>query len=382
MLPFLSLLLLSCKQEAPAPVVPNLRLEDNLVAEEAGTVLCKVILSEATTEEVTFSYQTLDASALAGIDYEAVSGSGSIPAGQTEATFSIPLLNDNLREREERLTVQVYNLQKANSQKGLGFVAIRDTDTELPKATDGYITPASYPGFTLAWSDEFDGPEMSSAVYTFEQGNNNGWGNEELEFYTSNNHFFEDGKLIIEARNEGTASAPYYTSARIITRGKKEFKYGRIDIRAKLPTAKGIWPALWMLGGNFGQVGWPACGEIDIMELVGQAPDRVVGSAHWGSSFAVHKYKNSSYSISPDTYDEEFHVFSLAWHPDYMAWYMDDQLYFTFTPADTEGQPWPFNNPFFFIFNVAVGGLWPGPPDASTVFPQRMHIDYVRVFQR
>ncbi len=378
--------LAACKEPVPVtPELPGLSIDEPTVLEGSasapGLAEFTVSLSKAFDQAVTFDYATQDLSAQAGIDYRGARGSLSIPAGQTTVSFTISLVGDEIRERGETFEVLLSQLVNATGTKTRSVVNIGDDDATLPKEADGYITPNMYPEFSLVWADEFDGTTMDPGQYNFEQGNNNGWGNKELEYYTSNNHSLTDGKLIIEARNEGSAASPYYTSSRITTQGKKEFQYGRIDIRAKVPAARGLWPALWMIGGNFGQVGWPACGEIDIMELVGQNPSTVVGSAHWGSSAALHRYKNNSISISPDTYDEEYHVFSIAWRRDYIAWYMDDQLYFSITPADMGDQPWPFNTPQFFIMNVAVGGEWPGPPPATTVFPQRMSVDYVRVFQ-
>jgi beta-glucanase (GH16 family) len=167
----------------------------------------------------------------------------------------------------------------------------------------------------------------------------------------------------------------------MITKNKKVFTYGRIDVRAKIPTAKGMWPALWMLGNNIDQLGWPACGEMDIMELVGTEPNRVHGTLHWGATPTLHSSKEAGYSLATGTFDQQFHVYSMVWVKDQVQIYIDDILYNTITTSNTAGSAYPFNSDFFFIFNVAVGGTWPGPPDATTVFPQRMVVDYVRVFQ-
>lgn len=190
-----------------------------------------------------------------------------------------------------------------------------------------------------------------------------------------------DGHMVIEARNEAFGGSNY-TSSRLITRGKREFRYGRIDIRAVLPEGRGLWPALWMLGRNITQVGWPACGEIDIMELIGSNPGRVLGTVHFGNSTAQRQFVGGSKTLpSGKKFSEEFHVFSLIWEQNRIRWLVDDEEYFEFTPAQSGGGPYPFNNHFFFIFNVAVGGTLPGSPDATTVFPQRMIVDYIRVFQ-
>jgi beta-glucanase (GH16 family) len=202
-----------------------------------------------------------------------------------------------------------------------------------------------------------------------------------LQYYTSSikNSFIADGYLIIEARSENYGSNKY-TSARIISKDKRTFTYGRIDIRAKLPKGKGIWPALWMLGNNISQLNWPACGEIDIMELLGHESNKVYGTMHWGAAGGPSTHIGSSYSLNSGDYSSGFHVFSLLWEVDKLTFLVDDIIYFTGTKAEVTGD-YPFDKPFFFIMNIAVGGNWPGNPDASTTFPQRMVVDYVRVFQ-
>ena len=184
--------------------------------------------------------------------------------------------------------------------------------------------------------------------------------------------------MYIFARNEGG-----YTSARLKTQGIFDFQYGRVDIRAILPIGQGIWPALWMLGSDITTVGWPACGEIDIMELVGHQPRLVHGTVHWGPNNAERQYNGviAPALEFPATFADEFHVFSLEWQEDEIKLYLDDQLYHTITPANMNGYQYPFNDAFFFIMNVAIGGNWPGDPDDTTPFPGFMAVDYIRVFQ-
>jgi beta-glucanase (GH16 family) len=243
----------------------------------------------------------------------------------------------------------------------------------------GYPAPESYPGMALVWSDEFDGDSVNLQNWTYDLGAN-GWGNNEWQDYTNSaaNSSVAEGVLTITARQNGSS----YTSARLKTQGLQDFQYGRIDIRAKLPEGQGIWPALWMLGINITDGGWPQCGEIDIMEMVGHEPSTIHGTAHWGSSWDVHQYSGESIELSNgQAFSEQFHLFSIDWQQDEIKWYMDDQLFYSISPNQMNGQPYPFNASFFFIMNIAVGGNWPGYPDASTVFPQEMVIDCVRVFQ-
>ena len=245
---------------------------------------------------------------------------------------------------------------------------------------DGYETPLSYEGMSLVWQDEFNGNSLNMSDWTHEIGTgNNGWGNNELQYYRTENTNVADGKLTIEARQE-SFSGSNYTSSRIITSGNRSFQYGRIDIRAKLPEGQGIWPALWMLGDSFWQEGWPHCGEIDVMEMVGgdDRENTVHGTLHWQAS-AYASY-GGSYTLPSGDFTDEFHVFSIVWDDSTIRWYVNDNQYHVIdlTPSHLD----EFRAPFFFIFNVAVGGNWPGAPDGSTTFPQQMVVDYVRVFEQ
>jgi beta-glucanase (GH16 family) len=253
----------------------------------------------------------------------------------------------------------------------------------FPESTleNGYKTPLSYPGYRLVWADEFEGNSLDMNAWTYETGRGNwGWGNNELQYYQdgTKNAVVADGKLTITAKKEAAGTAEY-TSARIKTQGKKAFTFGRVDIRARLPKGQGVWPALWMLGSNITQVGWPACGEIDIMELVGHKPNEIFGTAHWGNS-APSTYLSKVSRLSAGDYSDSFNVFSIIWSENKIEWFMNDVRYHIVTPANTGGI-YPFNKEHFFIFNVAIGGTWPGNPDATTRLPQSMEVDYIRVFQ-
>ncbi|ELR70568.1 laminarinase [Fulvivirga imtechensis AK7] len=256
-------------------------------------------------------------------------------------------------------------------------VEVEEKSDDIPAT--GYTTPESYEGMDLVWQDEFNGSGISSD-WTFEIGTgSNGWGNNELQYYRQENTEVRDGYLIITAKKE-SFQGQEYTSSRIITKDKQTFQYGRIDIRAALPKGKGIWPALWMLGSDFSTVGWPACGEIDIMEMIGGTgkDNTVHGTVHWQNAGEYASY-GGHYTLSSGILADEFHVFTIIWDASSITWYIDDIKYheIDITPAELS----EFRNDFFFIFNVAVGGNWPGSPDDSTTFPQRMVVDYVRVFQ-
>ena len=241
------------------------------------------------------------------------------------------------------------------------------------------------PGWNLIWSDEFSQAENSAPDPTkwgYDIGGG-GWGNNELQYYTNRtqNARIEGGQLVIEARAENFDGRGY-TSARLLTKNKASWTYGRIEARIKIPRGKGIWPAFWMLGTNFDAVGWPNCGEIDIMENIGSVPSRVHGTVH-GPGYSGGSGIGGSYVLPGGAaLADNFHVFAIEREENRIRWFIDGQQYFTLTPANLPaGRAWVFNAPQFLILNVAVGGNWPGNPDGSTVFPQRMTVDYVRVYE-
>lgn len=237
--------------------------------------------------------------------------------------------------------------------------------------------------FNLVMEDNFDiDGAPNPNIWTFDIGGN-GWGNNELQYYTdrADNVVVQNGYLIITAKKENYQDASY-TSARLKTQNLFNKKYGRFEARIKLPQGKGLWPAFWMLGSNFEQDGWPQCGEIDIMEYLGNKPIEVFGTLH-GPGFAGAESISKKYTLQNGRFDTDFHVFGIEWTENYINWYVDDVLYSQITREKVaeEGGEWVFDNEFFMILNIAVGGNLPGNPDANTIFPQRMIVDYVRVYQ-
>lgn len=235
----------------------------------------------------------------------------------------------------------------------------------------------------LVMEDDFntDGV-LNSSIWSYDIGNGvNGWGNNELQYYTDRpeNISVQNGILIVTARKEDFNGSSF-TSAKIKTEGKFEQAYGRFEARIKLPTGQGIWPAFWLLGNNCEQAVWPQCGEIDIMEYRGQDPTIVHGSVH-GPGYSGATPITKSYQLENDRFDNGFHVFGVEWAPDYINYYVDDVLYNQITPSDVTGE-WVLDHPFYIIINLAVGGDFVGAPNNDTVFPQNMLIDYVRVYKK
>ena len=215
-----------------------------------------------------------------------------------------------------------------------------------------------------------------------------GWGNSELETYTARtqNAKIQDGNLAITAIKEdftGTDGITrQYTSARLKTQGRFEQMYGRFEARLQVPREQGLWPAFWMLGADIDQVGWPACGEIDVMENIGKEPAIIWGSIH-GPGYTGASGVGSSYALPSGKFADDFHLFAVEWETNVVRFYVDNNLYETRTPADLpSGGTWVFDHPFFILLNVAVGGDWPGSPDNNTQFPQSMVVDYVRVYAK
>lgn len=340
-----------------------------------------VNVNNVSSKIITVNYTTVNGTADSSY-YVPNSGTLTIPANQSSAAIDVIVKGDSLREASKTFYVQLSNPVNASIPGyGKGTGTIFCDGTYLPVNDSGYTAPSSYPGMSLKWSDEFNGNTVNTNNWNYDTGGG-GWGNNELEYYTNStkNSFVTDGGyLVLEARQEAMGSNSY-TSARMLTMGQQEFTYGRIDVRAILPKGQGIWPAIWMLGSDINSTPWPACGEIDMMELLGNQPAKVYGTMHWSNSSGQDANVGGNYTLPSGDFSQEFHVFSVVWDSTKIAWYIDNQLYFTGDQSDVTTVN-PFNKPFFFILNIAVGGNWPGNPDGTTVFPQRMIVDYVRVYQ-
>ncbi len=240
----------------------------------------------------------------------------------------------------------------------------------------------------LVWSDEFSGPKIDASKWRFEIGNNNGWGNGEWQYYTEGkNAWIENGMLVIEARNETVKDGNKtfnYTSTRMKTESNFSVQYGKIEARIKFPYGKGLWPAFWMLGTNIRYVGWPMCGEIDIVEFLGHDKWTVYGTLH-GPGYHGSSAIGGKIRLEPPKPDftSDFHVFGIMWDEEKIVWYVDDTVYHIVTKSAVEsrGKIWVFDNEFFIILNMAVGGYWPGYPTNETKFPAKMYVDYVRVYE-
>jgi beta-glucanase (GH16 family) len=243
-----------------------------------------------------------------------------------------------------------------------------------------YVKSNAIPGWTLDWSDEFDGASLDSSKWAAETGGH-GWNNHELQHYTgrAGNLRVADGMLVIEAHREKFGKNDY-TSARIKTAGLFDRTYGRFEARIKIPKGQGIWPAFWMLGADIAKVSWPRSGEIDIMENIGKEPSLVHGTLH-GPGYNGANGLGKPVALASGNYADDFHLYAVEWERGEIRWYRDSILYHTARPELVKGD-WVFDHPFFILLNLAVGGDWPGNPDATTTLPQQMLVDYVRVYRR
>ena len=249
----------------------------------------------------------------------------------------------------------------------------------------------SIDAYQMVWSDEFEGSVIDDSKWSYDLGDGCdispdlcGWGNNELQYYTDGpeNSFLSDGKLVIKAIKHIPLYLGEYpfTSARMVTKGKGDWKYGRIDVRAKLPIGQGLWPAVWMLPTENVYGGWPKSGEIDIMENIGNEPQKVLGTIHYGHDFW--RFNSQYIELEEGTFADDFHVFTVLWNESCIQFQMDGKnIGEPNTRSTVLPTTWPFDQEFHVILNVAVGGNLPGNPDPSTIFPQTMEVDYVRVYQ-
>ena len=284
-----------------------------------------------------------------------------------------------------------FRMQAASILIVIFTVAVATSCGGQATQTSTTTTPPASPTYQLVWSDEFSGADGSSPDGTkwAIQTGGGGWGNNELESYTArpSNVQVSGGNLVISAIKEDYTGADgiarHYTSARMQTKGLFSQQYGRFEARIKIPKGQGMWPAFWMLGNNIDTAGWPACGEIDIMENIGKEPSIVHGTLH-APGYPPEGYTAAYTLPNGQSFADDFHVFAVEWEPQQIRLYVDGGLYATDTKTGSpQPNSWPFDGPpFFLLMNLAVGGDWPGNPDTTTQFPQQMLVDYVRVYQK
>ena len=261
-----------------------------------------------------------------------------------------------------------------------------ETTTKAPAET---VEVPELDGYSLLWNDEFSGSDLDESKWNYEP-HEPGWTNEELQEYTTStdNVFLRDGKLVIKAIKSDKNGKDYYTSGKVTGQNKTDFTYGKVVVSAKVPEGQGLWPAIWMMPKDESYYGqWPKCGEIDIMEVLGNDVSTAYGTLHYGEP---HGEQQGTWGLTGQTYADSFHEYSVEWEPGEMRWYIDGNLYHTvndwFTAVQGEDEkpyPAPFDQPFFVQMNLAVGGTWPGNPDATTDFDKaEFEIDYVRVYQK
>ena len=270
-----------------------------------------------------------------------------------------------------------------NSSSSAAGQSSSSSETVSSSSSETTSSSSAEPVAQYLWHDEFDGESIDLNKWTFDIGTGaSGWGNNEWEYYTDRkeNAYIKDGVLHIRAQKEDYEGQKY-TSARMLTKGKFAFKYGTVEARIALPTGKGIWPAFWMLGENFDTVGWPACGEIDIIEAV-NTENKIYGTNHWANGTEYATYGNNTGNYRNQKFDLDitrFHTYKFTWDEKYIRMYVDDFMYHEILIENNEGDTEEFHKPFFFLLNVAVAGNWPGFEVDDSQFPNEMLVDYIRV---
>ena len=306
------------------------------------------------------------------------SSSSVIPA-ETSSSFVIPASSGNLLSSSSESVIE----SSAASSSSMTIESSSSAETASSSSAETTSSSSAEPAAQYLWHDEFDGETIDTSKWTFEIGTGaSGWGNNEWEYYTDRkeNAYVKDGVLHIRAQKEDYEGQKY-TSARMLTKGKFAFKYGTVEARIALPTGKGIWPAFWMLGENFDTVGWPACGEIDIIEAV-NSENKIYGTNHWanGAEYATYGNNTGDYRNQKFELDiTQFHTYKFTWDEKYIRMFVDDFMYHEILIEGNEGDTEEFHKPFFFLLNVAVAGNWPGFEVDDSQFPNEMLVDYIRV---
>jgi hypothetical protein len=378
--------LVACDKEKTTPIATaSISIDDISMNEGNGgtsNMEFSVKLSQALTQEASVRVTTKEGFAKAVEDFQALDQVIIFKAGETVKKATVVIVADDLKEGIDEFQVNLSDAVNCTIFDGVGLGVINNDDTKIPVNDVGFTSPLTYPGKTLVWSDEFNADALNLNDWSYDVGDgcpNCGWGNNELQYYTrGDNVSLSGGKMIVEARKE-TISGKNFTSTRLVTMDKQAFKFGRIDIRAKLPKGQGIWPAFWMLGSNFKTAGWPTCGEIDIMEFLGHDQNRVHSTIHY--KFGNGPRNTTASLVNDKPLPDEYHVYTLDWQQDKIRMLIDDKLINEFSPTSIVGADHPFSAPFFLLVNLAVGGNWPGAPNATTYFPQWLYVDYIRVFQ-
>ncbi|MEL6134344.1 MAG: family 16 glycosylhydrolase [Bacteroidota bacterium] len=365
-----------CEQEPVAADV-TLDLGRGEAAEMDGSMRFSLVLSEALSEDLTVSFAISEITAEEGTDYELPSiQQVVISAGSTTGEIVVPIIDDGEAEIEEAFLLEITNNANVRMMNNPTQATITSDDL-LSIMDEGFTSPISYGQFTLVWEENFEGPQLDPATWNYETGFGiEGNSNNELQDYRRQNAYVQDGYLILDVRQEPNGS---YTSARINTDGKRTFQFGRIDIRAKLPEGKGIRPGLAMLGENFSSVGLPQSGALELGYLDGSEVAIARSGAEWFQNGQIETIVDT-FNQRTTTFTEEFHVYSIFWEPTQITWYVDGIKYnlLTTTPEEMD----EFRQAFFFVLGASVGGDRLGEPDTSTRFPQRMIVDYIRVYQQ
>ena len=343
----------------------------------SGDKICEPPIPDSSSSDVasssSLSLSSSDSKTAASSSSAEESSSSSLAPGLIEVSSSSAITSLSSSTIVEDLSSS--SAESSGSTKISSF----STAAENPSSSSAELSPKPF------WNDEFNGDAIDNTKWTYDIGTGaSGWGNNEKEYYTDRkeNAYVKDGILHIRAQKENFKGAQY-TSARMLTKGKFAFKYGTVEARIALPIGKGIWPAFWMLGENFDTVGWPACGEIDIIEAVNKE-NIVYGTNHWANGTEYATYGNNTGNYRDQKFEldiTQLHTYKFTWDEKYIRMFVDDFMYHEILIEDNKGDTEEFHKPFFFLLNVAVAGNWPGFEVDDTQFPNEMLVDYIRFFE-
>lgn len=378
MLTLLFFLAISCSKddEMGTPTVKLLPRNDKEGSNQNKILDVRVRLNHPTNLPVTVSYSTVDSTARSYKDFIPVDSTLVFNPGETEQTINIQLISDKVTEFTEGFGLRISRVENALGAFQYLPITIYDDDfNNVIPATDGFISKDTIEGMQLMFADEFSGTYVNPYIWAYNSPDGT-WADQIQQYtYSDDNLKVENGLLKITALQKGSD----YTSAGINTMSTISFKYGLLQVRAKMPKGTGLWPSIWMLGKAYSKWGWPNCGEIDIATLNGRQPSQMLGSVDYYLGGDVLKEGHYDLYGVDDSFADEFHVFSILWQPGQINWYVDNHPYMKFDKA-TLGETWPFDEPFWMVISLAVGGTRVGSPDAGTQFPQTMEVDYIRYY--
>jgi beta-glucanase (GH16 family) len=378
--PCIFFMIFSCsnEEEQGMPTVRLLPRNDKEGSNPDKILDVRVRLNHPTDLPVTITYSTKDSTARSFRDFIPIADTTMVfNPGETEKIINIELISDKVTEFTEGFGLRISNVENALGAFQYLPITIYDDDfNNVYSGEDGFVSQDTIEGMDLVFADEFNAAELNRYIWVYNDPDGT-WANQIQQYtFSPDNLKVEEGKLKITAIKDGDN----YTSAGINTISRLPIQYGLLQVRAKMPEGAGLWPSIWLLGKSYNGRNWPLCGEIDLAMMYGQRPGQTTGSVDYYLSGDVRREGHYDLPDYKDKFADEYHVFSILWQPDQIEWFVDNHPYTKFNKS-TIGDVWPFNNPFWIVISLAVGGNLVGNPDFSTQFPQTLEVDYIRLYR-